>query len=165
MGVYLLVFGVVLHSPFADGGHYPLYLLSGLAVWIFFAASLQSATRSMLDNANLIRKTRFPRQLVPFSVVGAHLVTFAVMLVLLLVVNFIALPRVRATVWLAIPLAALFVGLVAGLALTAASLNVALPRHRAHRRGVARALVLPHADALSARPACGARERITPSWC
>jgi ABC-type polysaccharide/polyol phosphate export permease len=124
MGVYLLVFGVVWKSPFANGGHYPLFLLSGLALWTFFAAAIQSATRSMLDNATLIRKTRFPRQLVPLSVVGAHLVSFCAMLVLLLVVNFIALPRVRATEWLAIPLAALFVCLIAGIALAAASLNV-----------------------------------------
>src|SRR5919201_1182356 len=66
----------------------------------------------MLDNSNLIRKTRFPRQLVPLSVVFAHLVSFAVMLALLLVVNFIALARVRATEWLAIPLAALFAGVL-----------------------------------------------------
>jgi homopolymeric O-antigen transport system permease protein len=124
MGVYLLVFGVVWKSPFASGGHYPLFLLSGLAFWTFFAAAIQSATRSMLDNANLIRKTRFPRQLVPLSVVGAHLVSFAAMLALLLVVNFVALPRVRATEWLAVPLAALFVCLIAGVALAVASLNV-----------------------------------------
>ena len=30
MGVYLLVFGVVRKSPFANGGHYPLFLLAGL---------------------------------------------------------------------------------------------------------------------------------------
>ena len=124
MGVYLLVFGVVWKTPFSSGGHYPLFLLSGLAVWTFFTAALLSSTRSMLDNANLIRKTRFPRQLVPLSVVFAHLVSFAVMLSLLLVVNFIALPRVRATEWLAIPLAVLFVGLVCGIALALASLNV-----------------------------------------
>ncbi len=124
MGVYLLVFGVVWKSPFASGGHYPLFLLAGLAPWTFVAAALQSSTRSMLDNANLIRKTRFPRQLVPLSVVGAHVVSFAAMLVLLLVVNFIALPRARATEWLAIPLAALVVSMVSGLALGAASLNV-----------------------------------------
>jgi ABC-type polysaccharide/polyol phosphate export permease len=124
MAVYLLVFGVVWKSPFAQGGHYALYLLSGLAVWTFFAAALQSSTRSMLDNANLIRKTRFPRQLVPLSVVGAHLVSFAVMVAALLVVNGIALPRVRATELLAVPLAALFVGFVGGLALAVASLNV-----------------------------------------
>jgi ABC-type polysaccharide/polyol phosphate export permease len=124
MGVYLLVFGVVWKSPFSNGGHYPLFLLTGLALWTFFAAAVQSSTRSMLDNANLIRKTRFPRQLVPLSVVFAHLVSFAVMLGLLLVVNFIALSRVRATEWLAIPLCALFVGVVCGVALAVASLNV-----------------------------------------
>jgi ABC-type polysaccharide/polyol phosphate export permease len=124
MGVYLLVFGVVWPSPFAQGGNYPLFLLTGLALWTFFAAAVQSATRSMLDNANLIRKTRFPRQLVPLSVVLAHLVSFAAMLLLLLVINFIALPRVRATEWLAIPLCALFVGVVCGLGLLAASVNV-----------------------------------------
>jgi ABC-type polysaccharide/polyol phosphate export permease len=124
MGGYLLVFGVVWKTPFSSGGHYPLFLLSGLAVWTFFTAALLSSTRSMLDNANLIRKTRFPRQLVPLSVVAAHLVSFVAMLVLLLVVNFAVLPRVRATELLALPLAALFVALVGGLALAVASLNV-----------------------------------------
>jgi ABC-type polysaccharide/polyol phosphate export permease len=124
MGVYLLVFGVVWKTPFSSGGHYPLFLLSGLAVWTFFTAALLSSTRSMLDNANLIRKTRFPRQLVPLSVVAAHLVSFVAMLVLLLVVNFAVLPRVRGTELLALPLAALFVALVGGLALAVASLNV-----------------------------------------
>src|SRR5436305_3122429 len=104
MGVYLLVFGVVWKSPFAAGDNYALFLLAGLALWTFFGAALQSATRSMLDNANLIRKTRFPRQLVPLSVVGAHLVSFGVLLVLLLAIDFAALPRVRATEWLALPL-------------------------------------------------------------
>ena len=123
MGVYVLVFGVVFKSPFSSGGHYPLYLLTGLAAWTFFAAAVQSSTRSMLDNANLIRKTRFPRQLVPLSVVAAHLVSFGVMLLLLFVANFIWLPRVRATELLALPLAALFVAFVSGLALLVASLN------------------------------------------
>ncbi|MGN6799508.1 MAG: ABC transporter permease [Gaiellaceae bacterium] len=124
MGVYLLIFSVVWKSSFAQVDHYALFLLVGLAPWTFFASSVQSATRSMLDNANLIRKTRFPRQLVPLSVVFAHLVSFCVMVVVLLVVNFIVLSRVRATEWLAIPLFALFVALVCGIALTTASLNV-----------------------------------------
>src|SRR5437667_883732 len=126
MAVYLLVFSVLWHTPFGTEGHYALFLLVGLSAWIFFSTSVQSASRSMLDNANLIRKTRFPRQLVPLSVVAAHLVSFAAMLLLVLVLNFVALPRVRATELLAIPLAALFVCFVAGLSLAAASLNVVL---------------------------------------
>jgi ABC-type polysaccharide/polyol phosphate export permease len=125
MGVYLLVFGVVWKSPFSQqGGHYALFLLSGLVLWTFFGAAVQSSTRSMLDNANLIRKTRFPRQLVPLSVVFAHVVSFVAMLVLILALNFIVLDRVRATEWLAIPLCVLFVGVVCGISLAVASLNV-----------------------------------------
>jgi ABC-type polysaccharide/polyol phosphate export permease len=123
MGVYLLVFSV-LWSVVKGIDHYPLYLLSGLAVWVFFATSLQSAARSMVDYSELIRKVRFPRQLVAFSTVATQLVAFVAMLVVLIVVNLIALPRVRAEIWLAMPLAALVVGLVAGLALAVASANV-----------------------------------------
>ena len=39
--------------------------------------SLQSAARSMVDSAELIKKVRFPRQLVAFSMVATQAVTFA----------------------------------------------------------------------------------------
>ncbi len=124
MAVYLLVFSVLWKTPFGNEGHYALFLLVGLAAWIFFATSVQSASRSLLDNANLIRKTRFPRQLVPLSVVATNLISFGVMLAALLVLNFALLPRVRATEWLALPLAVALVAITGGLALAIASLNV-----------------------------------------
>jgi lipopolysaccharide transport system permease protein len=124
MAVYLLVFSVLWKTPFGSGGHYALFLLVGLSAWIFFASAVQSASRSLLDNANLIRKTRFPRQLVPLSVVATHLISFVVMLVALLVLNFALLPRVRATEWLALPIGLGVVAISAGLALAIACLNV-----------------------------------------
>src|SRR5881628_1561135 len=124
MAVYLLVFSVLWKTPFANGGHYGLFLLVGLSAWIFFATSVQSASRSLLDNANLIRKTRFPRQLVPLSVVATNLVSFGVMLAVLFVLDFALLPRVRGTMWLALPLGVALVALTAGLALALASANV-----------------------------------------
>ena len=54
MLVYLLVFSVMLKIQTADYEHYWLFLLSGLPVWVFFATSLQSSSRSLLENANLI---------------------------------------------------------------------------------------------------------------
>src|SRR5205814_7506594 len=105
MAVYLLVFSVLWKTRFGSDGHYALFLLVGLSAWIFFSTSVQAASRSMLDNANLIRKTRFPRHLVPLSIVATHLLSFAVMLVALLALNFALLPRVRGTEWLALPLA------------------------------------------------------------
>jgi lipopolysaccharide transport system permease protein len=124
MGVYLLVFSVLWETPFGSEGHYGLFLLVGLSAWIFFASSVQSASRSMLDNANLIRKTRFPRQLVPLSVVATHLISFAVMVAVLLVLNFALLPRVRDTELLAVPMGLGVVAIASGLALAIACLNV-----------------------------------------
>ena len=125
MAVYLLVFSVLWKTPFGSEGHYALFLLVGLSAWIFFSQSVQSASRSMLDNANLIRKTRFPRQLVPLSIVATHLISFAVMIVALLVLNFALLPRVRgAELLLVPPIAVAIVAFTAGLALVIASLNV-----------------------------------------
>ena len=104
MGIYVLVFSTLWHV--ANGiDHYPLYLLSGLTVWIFFSASLETASRSMLDSAELIKKVRFPRQLVAFAVVATQLVTFALMLVILIVLSLVFIPAARSTVWLSIPLA------------------------------------------------------------
>jgi lipopolysaccharide transport system permease protein len=122
MAIYALVFSVLWHA--IDMPHYPLYLLSGLAVWIFFSTSLQAGARSLLDNADLIKKIRFPRQLVPLSIVATQLVSFAAMIVALMIVNAIFIPETRDTVWLTPLLAVGVVGLVAGVALAIASLNV-----------------------------------------
>jgi ABC-type polysaccharide/polyol phosphate export permease len=123
MAIYVVVFSVLLRvgSTVHD---YALYVLTGLAAWIFFSTSLSMGARSMLDYAALIRKTRFPRQLVPLSTVATQLVTFGVMLVVLLVLNSALIPDVRDTALLAVPLAALFVALVGGLAVAVAAANV-----------------------------------------
>ena len=123
MAIYMLVFSV-LWKVVDDIDHYPLFLLAGLAVWVFLSTSLSAAARSMLDSAELIRKVRFPRQLVTFSVVATQLVAFGAMLLVLVVVSLIVLPRTRDTVWLAPPLALLVVALVSGLALAVAAANV-----------------------------------------
>jgi lipopolysaccharide transport system permease protein len=124
MAVYLLVFSVLWKTPFGNDDHYALFLLVGLSAWIFFASSVQSAARSLLENANLIRKTRFPRQLVPLSMVATHLISFGVMLIGLLALNFALLARVRDTEWLALPFGLALVAITGGLALAVASLNV-----------------------------------------
>jgi lipopolysaccharide transport system permease protein len=122
MVIYLVVFSLLWQVIDQD---YPgLFLLTGLVLWVFFANSLQAASKSLLESASLIRKTRFPRQLVPLSAVASNLVAFVVMFVAVLALNFAFLPRVRATEWIAIPLALVFVALVSGLALAIACATV-----------------------------------------
>jgi ABC-type polysaccharide/polyol phosphate export permease len=122
LGVYLVVFGVLIKN--GDIPHYPIYLLAGLACWIFFSVSLQAASRSMIDSAELIRKVRFPRQLVALSIVATQAVTFALMIAILVVLSLVFVPESRSTVWAAIPLALVFAAFVGGLSLLAACLNV-----------------------------------------
>jgi ABC-type polysaccharide/polyol phosphate export permease len=122
LGVYLVVFGLIF--PNGKVAHYPIYLLAGLACWIFFSVSLQSSSRSMIDSAELIKKVRFPRQLVAFSMVATQAVTFAVMIAIVVVLSLVFVPAARSTVWVAIPLAVVFAALVAGLSLLVACLNV-----------------------------------------
>jgi len=139
MLVYLVVFSVMLKIQTAEYEHYWLFLLTGLPVWVFFATSLQSAASSLVENANLIRKVRFPRQLVPLSMVATQLVSFGVMLAIVVVFSLVYVPEARDTVWLALPLSLLVVCLTAGISLAVAALN-ALYRDVEH---VVAALLLP----------------------
>jgi ABC-type polysaccharide/polyol phosphate export permease len=52
MEVYALVFSVLWQVTDESISPDPLYLLCGLLVWVLFAGSLQSASRSMVENAN-----------------------------------------------------------------------------------------------------------------
>ena len=80
LAVFTLVFAVVLRN---DLPHYPVYLLSGLLAWNLFATSLGLASRSVVDNANLVTKVAFPREILPMSSIGTALVDFVLQAVVL----------------------------------------------------------------------------------
>jgi ABC-type polysaccharide/polyol phosphate export permease len=121
MLVYLVVFSVLWKASTTD--NYWLFLLCGLPPWVFFSSSVQSSARSLLENASLIRKVRFPRQLVPLSIVATQLVAFAVMTGIVLVLALIVVPESRPTALLVIPISAVIVLFVSGLSLAVASAN------------------------------------------
>jgi ABC-type polysaccharide/polyol phosphate export permease len=79
MGAYALVFSVLLKV--ADIPDYPLFLLIGLIVWVFFSQALLASAPSLVQHGALVRKVRFPRETIPASVATVQLVTFLVMLV------------------------------------------------------------------------------------
>ncbi len=78
MGAYYLMFGVVFDVASEDD--YPLFLMVGLVVWMFFSQSLLGAAPSLLDQGSLIRKARFPRETIPAAVVSVQMVTFCAVL-------------------------------------------------------------------------------------
>ena len=74
------------------------------APWVFFQASLQISSSSLVGQASLVKQVRFPRQLLPLSVVATNFVTFAAMFAVILPLNLIFLPETRTTFWAALPL-------------------------------------------------------------
>ena len=123
LGVYLVVFSVLWKAEATETEDYWLFLLCGLPPWVLFATSLQGGSRSLVENAPIIRKVRFPRQLVPLSVVATEVVAFAAMTAIVLVLALWFRPESRDVAWLAVPIAAVIVVFVAGLALAVAALN------------------------------------------
>ncbi len=122
MGVYTLLFSMLLRAVSVD--HFPLFVLAGLLTWVFFQSAVQGSSTSLIAHAGLVKQVRFPRQLLPLSVVGSTLVTFFAMLVVILPFNLALIPETRSTFWAALPLIVPLVALVCGLAVLVASVNV-----------------------------------------
>src|SRR5207302_1781322 len=62
---------------------YPLFALSGLALWFYFANSVNQVSQSLVTNATVITKVYFPRLTVAISPLLAGLVDFLLALVIL----------------------------------------------------------------------------------
>jgi ABC-type polysaccharide/polyol phosphate export permease len=121
VGVYTLVFSVLWRAVSVP--HYPLFIISGLAAWVFFQASVQISSSSLVAQANLVKQVRFPRQLIPLAVVGTNLVAFAAMLLVVAAFNLALIPATRTTIWAVVPLSLPLIGLAAGLGLVVAGLT------------------------------------------
>lgn len=67
---------------------YPLFALSGLLLWLFFANAVTNSTYSLVSNANLITKVYFPRMFIPAASVAAGLVDLGIAFLLLIVLYF-----------------------------------------------------------------------------
>ncbi len=121
MGAYALVFSVLLRV--ADIPDYPLFLLVGLIVWVFFAQALLAAAPSLVGNAALVRKVRFPREAIPASVAAVQMVTFLVMLVIALPVVLAVRGTFEPALLLLVPVVALLFCFVLGLSLAVSVLH------------------------------------------
>jgi len=77
MIVFTLFFGKLAHIP-SEGLPYPIFYYSALLPWMYFAASLQNATNTIVENQRVITKVYFPRLALPFSSVLSGLVDFAI---------------------------------------------------------------------------------------
>ncbi len=121
MGAYALVFSVLLRV--ANVPDYPLFLIAGMIVWVFFAQAMLAAAPCLVDNAPLVRKVRFPREAIPASVAVVQLATFAVMVAILLPVVLIVRGTLEPALLLLPVVVALLFCFVLGLSLAVSVLH------------------------------------------
>jgi ABC-type polysaccharide/polyol phosphate export permease len=121
MAVYGVMLGPLLKAVTIPD--YPIFILAGLLVWLFFAQALTAATTSLVDQAALVSKVRFPRETVPAASVTVQLVPFLAMLVVLLPVALIVRGSASAALVLLIPLIACLFAFTLGLGLLAATMQ------------------------------------------
>jgi ABC-2 type transport system permease protein len=123
-GVLLLVFTQVFRVGRNEVEHYAVYLLMGIVLYTFFSESTSNAVTSVVSQEGIVRKTQFPRAVIPLATSVTAL--FNLLLNLIIVLVFILAFGVSpAWTWFLFPVALvfLFVG-AAGVSMALSALYV-----------------------------------------
>lgn len=78
MGLFTLVFSYFLRVKI---DHYPLFLISAMVPWSFFASSLLQGTHSLVSHGEFIKKMYCPREIFPLSLIFTNSVILFIGLV------------------------------------------------------------------------------------
>jgi len=95
MLIYSFAFSLVMRATPEAGepsglSSYAFFLMCGLLPWTFFSVSVSAAMTSIVENAGLVGKVRFPREHLVISAILAGLFTLAVEMVVLSVALLLA---------------------------------------------------------------------------
>ena len=120
------LFLILIYAVFLRILRFPLYLpslVTGIIVWQFFVMCLNDSLHAVLGNGNLVKKTAFPRIILPLAMIIANLINFllsgCVLVIYLLVVG----ANFGQICWLPLIIAS-HVALCFGLSLIISCLNV-----------------------------------------
>jgi ABC-2 type transport system permease protein len=106
-GVLLFVFTQVLRAGSEKVEHYPVFLLFGIVMFTFFQEATTNSVTSVVAAEGVVRKTQFPRLVIPLSTVLTALFNFGLNLVIVLVF-LVAFGVSPAWTWLLFPVAIAF---------------------------------------------------------
>jgi len=123
--IFKLIFSTIMK---VEVENYPffIYIMTAIFPWAYFSTSVASATESIFSNRELIKKTYFPRQVIPVSVVLANLINFLpAVIVMLLIIAFFKM-QFTILIFLLPVIILLQTILTIGLALIFSSLQVIL---------------------------------------
>ncbi len=84
-GVLLVVFTQIFRIGESEIQHYPVFLLLNIVLFTFFSEATMAATTAVVAQEGIVRKTQFPRLVIPLSVVLTSLFNLAMNLVAVLI--------------------------------------------------------------------------------
>jgi ABC-2 type transport system permease protein len=116
--VLLFVFTKIVRLG-SDVPHYPLLLLLNVVLFGFFSEATQTSVMSVVNQEGVVRKTQFPRLVIPLSVVATSLFNLGANLVVV-VIFLVAFGVEPMWTWLLFPL------IVAGLVVFATAISMLL---------------------------------------
>jgi len=120
MVIFTVVFTVIIKIKIDN---FPAFLLCALLPWFFMNFSLSAATTSIVDNSSLIKKTYFPHEVIPLSIVISNLFNFLISMGLLFI--FLLFYRIYPSFsWIYLPLVVLLeIIFVTGICFACSALN------------------------------------------
>lgn len=121
--VYTFVFSVVFKFP-ENNVPYIVFLYAGLLPWNFLSASLTHGTQSLVDNAPLLRKVAFPREVIPYAVVFSKIIDMLVAVLIFMGLVIIFRAPLAPTAILFVPLFVFQLLLTTGVSLVLAAANL-----------------------------------------
>ncbi|MGH9152499.1 MAG: ABC transporter permease [Acidimicrobiales bacterium] len=129
MLIFTLVFGYILKIPPPTGDpsglkYFAFFLLCGLLPWNYLTSGMVGGIGNLMANANLVKKTYFPRDLLVWSLVASCLVSFLIEMGLLSVALMLFGNEVLAFIPMALLLIAVLTFFVTGLGLAFSIVNV-----------------------------------------
>jgi ABC-2 type transport system permease protein len=87
-GVLLFVFTRIFKVTSENVEHYPVFLLLGIVLFTFFQESTTNSVTSVVAQEGIVRKTQFPRLVIPLSTVLTGFFNFGLNLVVVFVFVF-----------------------------------------------------------------------------
>jgi lipopolysaccharide transport system permease protein len=82
MLIMVFVFSKVAKLKGDPGVPYPLMVLGGITIWLFFSNCFTQISNSIVLNSNLVSKVYFPRLIMPLSAVSVGFIDFLISLIL-----------------------------------------------------------------------------------
>ena len=123
MLVFKLVFSFFLRVKIPNVP-YSVYLLTGLFPWFFLSTSISTATTSLVDSSNLLKKVYFSRTVIPVSIVASNFINFLLSLLVLIIYMMILKMKISLAVLFLPILILLQIMLIIGIVLGFSSLFI-----------------------------------------